>query len=234
MAMSDKQLAKSKYIKEILLDVEQAYVESYSLNEVIELSSASEDQRFQFYAHLDAAEFTEAQTLIDGYFGNPELDAFPSIASILLERKLANEEGELNSNQFDELEEISLSNKKGKYLAQSLLGIYNEVYFDHEIVLPSSNKSLSSNKNEKILIDLFDVYPNPANDFAYFTFNVPEQVENAYLTIYDNQGKSIEQVDLTQFIKVYRCDVSHFSKGNYNVTFVVDGRLISSKKLVIL
>ncbi len=234
-AASRKRVAQSRYLKRILTDLNGAYSESNQLEAVIDQNSETEDVRIRFDRALQTKDYTTAQTLIDTYTGDPTKDGFVSIAEIMLERSQNATLDMLTTNQVSSLENVATSDKRGKYLAQSMLEVYNEMKFEEEIVLPSVVKSYSPPRERKEItkLNLFDVYPNPASDYAYFTFKLPEGVENAFLTIYDNSGKRIEVIDLTSHIHVYRYSVSGLPLGNYSAVFEVDGRLISTKKLFV-
>lgn len=58
------------------------------------------------------------------------------------------------------------------------------------------------------------VYPNPAKDFAYFEYNMPQKINNVF-EIVSMDGKKIYQTDLTQDKGVVKWDVHSIIPGTY-------------------
>jgi hypothetical protein len=71
------------------------------------------------------------------------------------------------------------------------------------------------------------VYPNPTRDFINITSS-----ENARMTIYDIQGKLIDNMDVTSTTS--QIDVSYLSRGTYTLVFEANGALAKKMKIVIL
>jgi hypothetical protein len=68
---------------------------------------------------------------------------------------------------------------------------FNGIEFEEIVILPEFGKRASvQRENPKLTkLNLFDIYPNPASDYAYFTFKTPEDVGKSYMTVCDGSGK---------------------------------------------
>jgi hypothetical protein len=112
---------------------------------------------------------------------------------------------------------------------------FNGIEFEEIVILPEFGKRASVQREEpkKIALNLFDIYPNPASDYAYFTFKTPDDVGKSYMTVYDNSGKLVEQIDLKDVKNIYRLEVSNYSSGIYTVTFGINENIITTKNFVV-
>ncbi len=63
---------------------------------------------------------------------------------------------------------------------------------------------------------------------------LPEEVSKSYISVYDTNGKQMEQIDLSGMRNVLRLDVSNYDSGVYAVSFTVDGHMISKKSMVVV
>lgn len=75
--------------------------------------------------------------------------------------------------------------------------------------------------------------PNPFAEKTVINFSIPESVREAKLIFYNNQGRTIKEVNIDERgpgqLNVFG---SELSKGIYSYTLICDGQVISSKKMV--
>jgi hypothetical protein len=80
----------------------------------------------------------------------------------------------------------------------------------------------------------FAVYPNPADDFIEFEYDLKVPSQNAVLSIYDLMGRELEKLDLgwePSGIKVI--DTSDLPNGVYIYELLKDQEQVKSGKIVI-
>ncbi len=76
--------------------------------------------------------------------------------------------------------------------------------------------------------------PNPFNHSTTINYTLPQQYSNAKIIITDNAGKSIKEINVTGKAKgSVTVDASSLSAGAYHYSLYVDGKIISSKQMVL-
>jgi hypothetical protein len=83
--------------------------------------------------------------------------------------------------------------------------------------------------------------PNPFANTTAIHYNIPKKFTRAQIIITDNSGKTVKQVNLPagrQSVSragegVANIDASMLSAGSYHYSLVIDGKLISSKQMVL-
>ena len=73
-----------------------------------------------------------------------------------------------------------------------------------------------------------DFYPNPANGIVYFTFNG----NAAILKLIDILGNNVKEILLSQE-GIQKIDLSDMNKGIYFGNLIVNGEVVSIKKLIV-
>lgn len=76
-------------------------------------------------------------------------------------------------------------------------------------------------------------YPNPSSQQANFEYNLPNGNENAQLVIRNTLGVEVASYTIENQSGKKSIDVSEFASGIYFYTFIVDGKVIQSKKMII-
>ena len=76
-------------------------------------------------------------------------------------------------------------------------------------------------------------YPNPASQTATFEYNLPASYSKAQLIIRNMLGVEVENVFLKNNSGRKTVDVSNFSSGIYFYSFILDGKVIQAKKLIV-
>jgi hypothetical protein len=75
--------------------------------------------------------------------------------------------------------------------------------------------------------------PNPFKQTTVIRYLIPAGSKNAQLTITDNLGKTIKQITLNTGVGVVNIDATALNSGAYSYTLLVDGRLVTSKKMIL-
>ncbi len=76
-------------------------------------------------------------------------------------------------------------------------------------------------------------FPNPASQYANFEYNLPVTSKNARLLIRNMLGVEIDNVKIDSRSGKKSIDVSSYAPGIYFYSFIVDGKVIQSKKLIV-
>ena len=76
-------------------------------------------------------------------------------------------------------------------------------------------------------------YPNPANSVVSFKYDLKEFSEIGEIKFYNMLGKSVKEVILTDKQGITKINVLDMDAGIYFYSFIVDDKIISTKKMVI-
>ena len=88
--------------------------------------------------------------------------------------------------------------------------------------------SATSVKDNPYYANVGDFYPNPANDIVHFTFNG----NLATLKLIDILGNNVKEILLSQE-GIQKLDLSDMNKGIYFGNLIVNGEVVSIKKLIV-
>ena len=122
-------------------------------------------------------------------------------------------------------------------LLQSINELRSEVAKLKEENNKYSNKKMATDIKDCIEspIELSLNKPNPWNESTEITLSVPESFKNAIVLFFDLTGKQVFEQKLytsgEQSLKIYAKD---FIPGIYIYSFVVDGNVVASKKMLVL
>ncbi|MGB3181724.1 MAG: tail fiber domain-containing protein [Cyclobacteriaceae bacterium] len=96
---------------------------------------------------------------------------------------------------------------------------------------PAANPN-GVDKLEKI--ELFQNQPNPFDSETSIRLNLPQNVQNATLYIYDMNGKQIKELNLEERGQVSaRIDGGELGAGMYIYALVADGEAVDSKRMIL-
>jgi len=85
--------------------------------------------------------------------------------------------------------------------------------------------------------ELSQNYPNPFNPLTNIKYNVKGETSNVKLIIFDIQGKQLtELINQKQSAGTYQVDFngSNYSSGVYFYSLIIDGKVIDTKKMILL
>jgi Secretion system C-terminal sorting domain len=94
--------------------------------------------------------------------------------------------------------------------------------------LPSENSMVTDAKSSYLTI-----YPNPANDFVYFDYQLPENVSQATVNVYNYVGKVVQSFTIFGSEGTATQNVSELANGLYMFSIVADNATIAQQKVVI-
>jgi len=76
--------------------------------------------------------------------------------------------------------------------------------------------------------------PNPFSNITTIEVNIPEIVQNAFIYIYDLQGKKLQQVDITSRGKQsVSIDASSYVEGMYLYSLIADGKVVDTRRMIV-
>jgi hypothetical protein len=80
---------------------------------------------------------------------------------------------------------------------------------------------------------LSDARPNPAKDHTWIPFTLPDDVQNAQITIRNLVGTAVHTENLIPGSDRFRLNTSDLANGIYIYSLILDNQLVKSKRLVV-
>jgi len=142
----------------------------------------------------------------------------------------------LNSGQQFAHSNIDPEAHTGYYNAQGLNGIAKVKYCFYDVNNPTDETcvtvtyetSTTAIDDYQPLTKLGDFYPNPGSEVVNFTFNG----NSATLKLIDILGNNVKEILLSQE-GIQELDLSDMNKGIYFGNLIVNGEVVSIKKLIV-
>lgn len=92
---------------------------------------------------------------------------------------------------------------------------------------------IDSAEKEQVL-SLGQNKPNPFSGSTDIAVSVPKTIQNAFIYVYDLQGKKVQQVDITargrQTVKLAAADLA---EGMYLYSLIADGKVVETRRMII-
>ncbi len=96
----------------------------------------------------------------------------------------------------------------------------------------SSGNSLSTSLSSASLVQNV---PNPFTNATTIKYTLPSKFTSAQLIITDKNGRQLKQLNISDKGNgTLHVDASTLSSGTYNYSLIVDGKVISSKQMVLV
>ncbi len=95
------------------------------------------------------------------------------------------------------------------------------------------NSTVGVDELDKIGGSISNAYPNPANEVVSMKYDINEYSQKGKIVFYDMVGKSVKEIALNDKKGTAKINVDDLNSGVYFYSFVVDGKAISTKKLVV-
>ena len=192
---------------EEILAMEEATINSNNEEALPELSSMEKQILTKQHYGLDADQLEEV--FPDLVYDNE--DGSKSINYVEMVPILVQAINELNA-KVEQLEGGSAANKPVTRGATNVDGMGENV-----VVL-----SLGQNK------------PNPFGATTSIEVSVPEDVQKAFIYVYDLQGKKVDQVDIIARGKqTIQVDAATLSDGMYLYSLIADGKVVETRRMII-
>ncbi len=133
------------------------------------------------------------------------------------------QQNDLLNLKISEFENLKIENEELKVRLQNIeqkLGLNSDLKTSSSITLSSG--SLAQN------------VPNPFTNTTTINYRLPSKFTTAQIIIIDNNGKQLKQLNISGSGKgTVNIDASTLSLGTYNYLLIIDGKLISSKQMVV-
>lgn len=116
----------------------------------------------------------------------------------------------------------------------------NYTQFYRDLLINNSSKNtearvmasqVQENGVEKIRVS--NIYPNPANDYAYIDYTVNGSFTSANVSFFNLLGKELAEYPLSKSNDKLRINTSSWESGIYMYQLIIDGRKIATKKLLV-
>lgn len=122
-----------------------------------------------------------------------------------------------------------------EHIANDLKDEYNYIIAENKSELVKPDCNFYEECRNTLLINDFKVYPNPANQFATVSFELPKAIEGR-ISLIDLQGRErivlLEKTRISPGYQHFKLDISGISEGIYLITLFSDSG-IQTQRLVI-
>lgn len=100
-----------------------------------------------------------------------------------------------------------------------------------------AKKTATANSNSKSDVTLLSLGQNKPNPFGATTtidVSVPETVQNAFIYVYDLQGKKVDQVDIAAHGKQsIQLTTANLTDGMYLYSLIADGKVVETRRMIV-
>ncbi len=116
----------------------------------------------------------------------------------------------------------------------------NYTQFYRDLLISNSSKIIASksianpvqeSSAEKIKVS--NIYPNPANDYAYLDYSVNGTFNSANISFFNLLGKQVADYPLGKYSEKLKINTSNWESGIYMYQLIIDGKKIATKKLLV-
>lgn len=95
------------------------------------------------------------------------------------------------------------------------------------------NAVVGVNELQAISGSISNAYPNPANAFVSFKYEMNEFSKTAKIDFYDVLGNNVKSINLTDKQGLAKINISDLNNGIYFYTYSINDKAITTKKLVV-
>ncbi|MEI6816348.1 MAG: T9SS type A sorting domain-containing protein [Bacteroidota bacterium] len=88
-------------------------------------------------------------------------------------------------------------------------------------------------ENPNVTASYVQEFPNPSSGLVEFKFDLPGNIQNYELIIYDSNGQTINLVNITSTTSIYKMEYKQFSSGTYFFTFNTNEKVLQTGKFII-
>lgn len=116
----------------------------------------------------------------------------------------------------------------------------NYTQFYRDLLISNNSKSMDSKSianpvQESVVekIKVSNIYPNPANDYAYLDYAVNGNFNSANVSFFNLLGKQVAEYPLAKYSEKLKINTSSWESGIYMYQLIIDGKKIATKKLLV-
>ncbi len=140
----------------------------------------------------------------------------------------------LNSGTINSLLNIEMQGGIAGAYARGLLVKEDIIEYNEPVYLPN----IMVNKNAEIFKleqenKYFKVYPNPASDYIYVEYELPEESQNSLIKILSINGKLEKTIELKYNIDNKLIKLGNLSSGTYIFVLETNGKTVDSTNITI-
>lgn len=150
---------------------------------------------------------------------------------------------ELSPTREQSLKEVANSGSLARYHAQSILEVTGKEHYTRtpeNITLSTARLAyFNADAPEEVRSILYNArlgnnYPNPYSNSTIIPYSLPQDVQNATLTISDVTGRLITTYDLQQGEHSIEFNTQNLKEGIYYYSMYINKNMISIKKMIIV
>ncbi len=199
---------------------------------VLEKISQLKPSSYQFKEAKDKQEY-------DGFIAQQVMKVFPNLVTHNVEPERKVDQYLLNYNGFGVIaikgiQELMKQNEEKDVKIESLQKQIDEL---KEIVLKDNKSNAATSATIKTSLtdaSLEQNVPNPVTNSTSIGYNIPSIFSSAQIIITDKSGRTIKQLNIATAGKgVVNVDASALSPGAYNYSLTVNGKMISTKQMIV-
>jgi hypothetical protein len=92
---------------------------------------------------------------------------------------------------------------------------------------------MSSGIHEFEPVTISDIYPNPADNSTYLSYNITSKYNNAVIRIIDLLGNKVKDIQLNETDGKIKINTENLYSGVYFYSMILDGKPAFTKKLIV-
>ncbi len=97
-----------------------------------------------------------------------------------------------------------------------------------------SAEDKGDSEEKLLLLSLGQNKPNPFSNSTTIEVCIPEDVQKAFIYVYDLQGKKVEQVDITAHGKQnIQLTSANLTDGMYLYSLIADGKIVETRRMIV-
>ncbi|MDD3878259.1 MAG: T9SS type A sorting domain-containing protein [Bacteroidales bacterium] len=108
----------------------------------------------------------------------------------------------------------------------------NDVNDSVSVEVSFNATSTGVNETDYSNVDFSNPYPNPANGFVKFNYNIPYQFSNAALTIRNLIGSTVKEIEISDSQGKLNIIIDDLKEGIYFYSLIVDNNVILTRKFI--
>ncbi len=144
---------------------------------------------------------------------------------------------DIDSMQEQSIRNIATTNTRSAIQAQNILSFVFDEYYPEIIEEDSSAKRAVRNEylvNDAIMDNVqLEIFPNPMADYLTISYNLPKGAFAAEIIIYDQLGRVMKNVYLSENQHEAQFDISTISNGLYILRMNINDQPITNRKIII-